>query len=160
MKRTALKRKTPLKSKTPLKAKKGLSRGGALKAKSKKYQKATVPEAKLQNHADQEILKLGYEHNHIPPIVLQFLNSKSLRCDEEIKEFFRKFLYGRPDNEIVKRLDGTPYNLCLYMEIKTDSEDSKLNANQRRKLKGMNFAVPRSYDEITNFVQDFHKFEL
>ena len=52
------------------------------------------------------------------------------------------------------------YNLVLEMELKTDSPQSKLRSTQKRYLKGKNFLVPRSKEEIKEAIEDFQDFEI
>ena len=128
-----------------------------LRAKPKQYVKASVSEEMLQNFADEEATRYALDCHHIPQELYQFLASPSLTLSKELKEFLKSYMYGRPDIELKKRLDGMPYNLSLYVELKTDSPQSKLRSTQKRFLKGLNFEVPRSKAEISELFKEFSK---
>lgn len=139
----------------PRKAK-GKKEPKPLRAKPTKYQKASVSEEMLQNFAEEEATRYALDCHHIPQEIYHFLASPSLTLTKELKEFLQAFMYGRPDIELKKRIDGTPYNLSLYLELKTDSPQSKLRATQKRFLRGLNFETPRSKQEIKEIFYNFN----
>jgi hypothetical protein len=48
----------------------------------------------------------------------------------------------------------------LEMELKTDSPQSKLRGTQKRYLRGKNFLIPRSKEEIKEALKEFNDFEI
>ena len=145
------------KKKTEKKPRKPMKRS-LIVPKPVKYQKASISEEMLQNYIDEECLKRGFDSNHTPQCLYEFLASPSYTIDDEIKSFLKAHFFGRPDNEIRKNIDGTPYQLCYYVELKTDSPQSKLNANQKRFLKGKNFDVLRDHKSIIESLLKFEKY--
>ena len=140
----------------PRKAK-GKKEPKPLRSKPTNYQKASVSEEMLQNFAEEEATRYALDCHHIPQELYQFLASSSLTLTKELKEFLCAFMYGRPDIELKKRIDGTPYNLSLYLELKTDSPQSKLRATQKRFLRGLNFETPRNKEEIKEIFHNFNE---
>jgi len=131
-----------------------------LKSKPKKYQKASVSEEMLQNYAEEMCTRFALDYDHAPQELYQWLSSQSDYCPEEAKSYLKNYFFGRPDLVIKKRIDGCDYNLVLEMELKTDSPQSKLRSTQKRYLKGKNFLVPRSKEEIKEAIEDFQDFEI
>ena len=131
-----------------------------LKSNPKKYQKASVSEEILQNYAEEECTKYALDYDHAPQEVYHWLSSPSDYCPAEVKSYFKNLLFGMPDLIIEKKLDGTDFTLSLKMELKTDSPQSKLRSTQKRYLKGKNFIITRSKDEIKEAIEDFSDFEL
>lgn len=131
-----------------------------LRSKPKKYQKATISEEMLQNFAEEECLKYALDFDHAPQELYHWLSSPSDYCPEEAKSYLKKYFVGRPDLVIKKRLEGSDYNIVLEMELKTDSPQSKLRSTQKRYLRGKNFVVPRSKEEIQETIKKFDDFEI
>jgi hypothetical protein len=131
-----------------------------LRSKPKKYQKATVSEEMLQNQSEEACIKHNLDYDHTPQEVYQWLLSGSEYCPPEIIAYIKKLLWGRPDLELLKKIEGTDFMLLGLLELKTDSPQSKLRATQKRFLKGKNFGVARDKEEINQFVEDFNNFEL
>ena len=139
---------------------KGKKAPSPLRAKPKKYQKASVSEEMLQNYAEEACIKHNLDYDHTPSIVYEFLASSSMTLTPEIKKYLIELLVGRPDLVIEKRLVGTDYTLMLNLELKTDSPQSKLGTNQKRYLRIRNHAIARDKLEINEAVEDFNDFEL
>tara|TARA_R110000868_G_scaffold112527_2_gene302992 strand:- start:19549 stop:20109 length:561 start_codon:yes stop_codon:yes gene_type:complete len=131
-----------------------------LKAKPKKYQKASVSEEMLQNYAEEACIKHNLDYDHTPSIVYEFLASSSMTLTPDIKSYLMELLVGRPDLVIEKRLEGTDYTLLLNLELKTDSPQSKLGTNQKRYLRIRNHAIARNKLEINEAIKDISDFEL
>jgi len=131
-----------------------------LRSKPKKYKKASVSEEMLQNYAEEECTRFALDFDHAPQELYQWLSSPSDYCPEEAKSYLKNYFFGRPDLVIKKRIDGCDYNLVLEMELKTDSPQSKLRSTQKRYLRGKNFLVPRSKEEIKEAIADFQDFEI
>lgn len=131
-----------------------------LRSKPKKYQKASISEEMLQNYAEETCLQYALEYDHAPQELYHWLSSPSDYCPEEVKSYLKKYFFGRPDLVIKKRLDDCDYNLVLEMELKTDSPQSKLRSTQKRYLRGKNFLVPRSKEEIKEALKEFNDFEI
>ena len=130
-----------------------------LKSKPKKYQKATISEEMLQNFAEETCVKLGLDYDHTPNELYEWLSSGIDYCPIEAKSYLKRFFFGRPDLDITKELEGTPYYLGYRVEIKTDSPQSKLRSTQKRYLKGKNFDVLRFKEEIQESFKKFSKFK-
>lgn len=131
-----------------------------LRAKPKKYKKASVPEEMLQNYAEEACVKYNLDYNHTPSIVYEFLASSSLTLTPEIKAYLIEFFVGLPDLVIEKRLIGTDYTLVLNQELKTDSPQSKLGTNQKRYLRTRNHVVDRDKAAIYASIKNFNDFEV
>jgi len=129
-----------------------------LKAKPKKYKKASVSEEMLQNFAEEECVKLNLDFDHAPQELYHWLASPSDYCPEEVKSYLRRFYFGRNDLDITREIEGTPYYLGYRVELKTDSPQSKLRSTQKRYLKGKNFDVLRFKEEIKESLENFSKF--
>ena len=131
-----------------------------LRSKPKKYVKASVAEEMLQNYAEEACLKHGLDYEHIPQDLYHFLGSQGLTINEEIKSFLIKHFVGMPDLMIEKKLEGSDYMIKLNLELKTDSPQSKLRTTQKRYLKGKNFLVARSKEEIQEAIQELKEYEI
>ena len=131
-----------------------------LRAKPKKYQKATIPEEMLQNFAEEACVKYNLDYDHTPSIVYEFLASSSMTLTPEVKTYLMEFFIGRPDLVIEKRLEGTDFTLSLNLELKTDSPQSKLRTTQKRYLRTRNHAIARNKEEINKPIKDLKDFEL
>jgi hypothetical protein len=131
-----------------------------LKAKPKKYQKASVSEEMLQNYAEESCVKYNLDYNHTPSIVYEFLASSSMTMTPEIKSYLIELLVGRPDLVIEKRLEGTDFTLSLNLELKTDSPQSKLRTTQKRYLRTRNHVIARDKEEINAPIKELSEFEL
>jgi hypothetical protein len=131
-----------------------------LRSKPKKYQKASISEEMLQNYAEEECTRFALDFNHAPQELYHWLSSPSDYCPEEAKSYLKRYFFGRPDLVIKKRVDGSDYNIVLEMELKTDSPQSKLRGTQKRYLRGKNFLVPRSKEEIQKAIKEFNEFEI
>lgn len=129
-----------------------------LRSKPKKYIKASVSEEMLQNFAEEECISGALDYDHAPQDLYHWLSSQSDYCPEDIKDYLRKQYFGRPDLIIKKKIEGCEYNLVLEMELKTDSPQSKLRTTQKRYLKGKNFIVARSKEEIKASIKEFQEF--
>jgi hypothetical protein len=131
-----------------------------LRSKPKKYKPASVSEEHLQNYAEETCVRLGLEADHAPQELYHWLVSNSDYCPEEVKSYLRRFYYGRNDLDITKELEGTNYYLGYRVELKTDSDQSKLRSTQKRYLKGKNFDVLRFKEEIKESIKEFDDFEI
>lgn len=131
-----------------------------LRARAKKYIKASVSEEMLQNRAEQECTRFALDYDHVPQELYTWLKSKSEYCPPESLSYLREHFYGRPDMTIERRIEGTDLTLSLFMEIKTDSPQSKLRGTQKTFLRGKNFVVPRTEEEIKDAIKDFNNFEV
>jgi len=131
-----------------------------LRSKPKKYQKASVSEEHLQNFAEEMCVRSNLDYDHVPQVVYEWLSSKSEYCPPEVLPYLRSHFYGRPDMTIEKKVEGTDLTLSLLMEIKTDSDQSKLRTTQKNFLRGKNFVVPRSKEEIKEVIKEFEDFEI
>jgi len=139
---------------------KGKKAPSPLRSKPKKYKKASESEEMLQNKAEEACIKRNLDYDHTPQIVYEWLLSGSEYCPPEIISYIKKLLWGRPDLELIKKIEGTDFMLLGLLELKTDSPQSKLRATQKRFLKGKNFGIARDKAEITQFVEDFNNFEV
>tara|TARA_R110001599_G_scaffold2627_6_gene14247 strand:- start:12921 stop:13442 length:522 start_codon:yes stop_codon:yes gene_type:complete len=131
-----------------------------LRSKPKKYQKATISEEHLQNHAEETCIKLGLDYDHTPQELYHWLASPSDVCPIEAKSYLKRFFIGRPDLVMEKNLEGTDYILTYKVELKTDSPQSKLRSTQRHYNKGKNHDVLRFKEEIKESIKHFSEFEI
>lgn len=111
-------------------------------------------ESELQEYAE----KLAEEHCipffRIPNAVLEWIYCNP-NTPENVIESANEYIKGLPDITLLKPIDGSRYCMALIAEIKTASRFSKLRASQKEKLRGLNFVIPRTKEQIKQEIEDF-----
>lgn len=139
----------------PKKPKKTLTQKKPLSPISQKRKKQswadTIPEAQLQKYWDQRVQSEYLVQKRYGDEFLKWMHDNLFEnpaVPDIVKSQAYDSIVGEPDSTVHFPLDGTPFELTLTAELKRDHPLSKLNRNQRLKLAGRIFHVPRTHEQI------------
>jgi hypothetical protein len=121
------------------------------KRKKKEYNSALVSESALQDQLNDLLDVYNIKYIRIPNGVWKWLQ---FNAPQGILKFFQKTFGGIPDNVCIVPI-SKDYNLCLNIELKTES--GKLHGKQKEWSKETAVKISRSTNESIECVNEFKK---
>ena len=153
-KKLVSKEKKGLRTKTPLKRGKPLNRS---KKGRKRQDTPYVKERILQNYLEERAISKAIPFMRVPDEVLKWIYANP-DTPHEVISAANEYLRGFPDAALMKPIEGTNLCVTLMSELKTGHHNSKLKRSQKEYIRGLNFVVPRSKEEIDEALQEFLDF--
>lgn len=111
----------------------------------------TLPERQLQALAEALLDRLGVRYIRVPDALLSYL---ARAPDAWVRVFVSSYLAGIPDLNCLRPIPGTPYNLSLNVELKT--ERGKRRQSQTKWAEGLNVPLAVGWDDFEALALRFH----
>jgi len=111
--------------------------------------KATIKEDALQQQCNDYLEIKRIRYIRIPDSVWRWL---AYKASEAIKKWFRFIFGGLPDNICIIPINEK-YNLCLALELKT--ETGKLHGRQKHWSKELAVQISRSPEDTMRIIDEF-----